>query len=148
MEKLRGIDVAKKYIGQTEKDEYRNLNMFLEDHATNKDIKIDVRITPWCAAFVNACERCIGNPGNGKLLALSFKSYGTDVEDWNDDVKEGDIVCFVFPDSKPGHGHVSYFSDWDDSKNTVRCLGGNQKDAVRYADYNQDHIVAIRRPPQ
>ncbi len=138
---MRSIDIARQYLGFTEtKNRIEFMNLFA--HA---GIRLDPATTPWCAAFVNGCEWAAGNQGNKKVNARSFVVYGNEVSDWNQ-AQEGDIL--VFPrGNNPWEGHVTFFVEWDDDKNLVKCLGGNQGDSVSYAFYNQDDILEIRRPP-
>lgn len=138
--KRLGINTAQKLIGLNENKDTQNIMGFLKQYSKNNDIAINPVETSWCAAFVNACERSVGNPGTGSLLALSFKKYGKNII--KDDVEYGDILCFVFPSDAPGHGHVTYFMH--DNGDTVSCLGGNQQNEVRISEYNWKYVVAIR----
>lgn len=136
---MLGIEVAKQYIGKQEIRDRKELMAFMKKYK----IDIDPSKTPWCAAFINATERAVGNAGTGKLNARSFLTYGTDVD--GDDAQEGDIVIFS-RGSNSWQGHVTYFVEWDDKTNTVVVLGGNQSDMVCYSHYSQDRIIGIRRP--
>lgn len=140
---MLGIDVAKKYVGLQQGLNNTQLRHLLASQAHNGDIAINPDTTSWCAAWMNFCERSAGNPGNGSLAALSFETYGNEVDP--DHAQEGDILVFKFPFDAPGHGHVTYFVNWDDAANTVHCLGGNQSHMVKYSDYIQDYVVAVRR---
>ncbi len=145
---MKGIDILKNHIGQNITDDWRTLNDFIDEEAINGDIRLDVRTTSWCAGTINVCERIVGNPGTGSLLALSFLKYGESTTDKDDNyqAQEGDIVVFQWPNEEgTGHGHVTYFVSFNDSNNTVRCLGGNQEHSVKYSDYSQDYILDIRR---
>jgi len=138
-----GIDVAKKYLGLQEVKDNKQIKALLKSQAIHSDIAIDPAQTSWCAAWINFCEREVGNPGTGQLLANSFKHYGNEID--ADDAQEGDIIVFHFPSDSPGHGHVTYFVEWNDANNTLKCLGGNQHNMVDYSSYIQDYVVAIRR---
>jgi len=142
---MLGIEIAKKYLGFHEIRDNYTLRQLFKSKAVNGDIAIDPAKVSWCAAWINFCERSVGNTGNGHLNAQSFKTYGEDVTDW-DSTKEGDIIVFHFPTEPAANGHVTYFVSWDDGANTVKCLGGNQDNEVKYSNYNQDYITAIRRP--
>lgn len=141
---LTPVEFMRTMIGLNEVDNREELMGILRKYAINGDIAIDPSKTSWCAASVNACEREGGNKGTGKLNAQSFLTYGEDVENW-DDAKEGDIVVFHFPSDLDWQGHVTYFIEWDDNNNAVKCLGGNQRNGVNIASYSQDYIKAIRR---
>lgn len=138
-----GLDVCKQYDGLQQDRNNTQLRNLLASEAVNGDIAINPAQTSWCAAWMNFCERSIGNPGTGSLAALSFKTYGQSVDP--DNAQPGDILVFVFPFDSPGHGHVTYFLSWDDDANTVNCLGGNQNHMIKESAYVQDYIVAIRR---
>lgn len=139
---MKGFDVAKNHIGLQEVRDRSELIKLFKLVAKNNDIVIDPSKTPWCAAWINYCERAAGKPGNGKLNARSFLTYGNKVE--GDDAELGDILIFT-RGSNTWQGHVCYFVDWDDDNNTVICLGGNQSDMVCYTHYSQDRLIGIRR---
>jgi uncharacterized protein (TIGR02594 family) len=139
---MKGIDVALSYLGKQEKRDRKELISLFKKYARKGDIVIDPATTPWCAAFVNACERSIGNTGTGKLNARSFLHYGTVVDPKN--AKEGDIIIFK-RGSSTWQGHVAYFVKYDKKSGTVVCLGGNQADMVCYSHYATDRILGIRR---
>lgn len=140
---MLGIDVAKKYIGLQEVRDNGKLRELLKLQAIDGDISIDPAQTSWCAAWVNFCERSVGNPGTGKLNAQSFLTYGEQIEE--EDAIEGDIVVFHFPFDNAWQGHVTYFESWSDNTNQVLCLGGNQSNMVKYSNYVQDYVKEIRR---
>jgi len=133
-----GFDVAKKYLGKQEVRDRCELMGFFK---ANK-IPVDPKTTPWCSGFINACERSVGNPGTGSLMARSFLKYGLKIK--KDDAKPGDIL--IFSRGSNGYsGHVTYFAGWYNDNNTVLCLGGNQADQVCYSHYAQDRLLGIRR---
>lgn len=138
-----GIDVAKKYVGLQEVRDNAKIQELLKSQSHHGDIDIDPAKVSWCAAWINFCERSVGNPGTGLLNAQSFKTYGKEVKE--DDAVEGDIVVFHFPSDADWQGHVTYFKDWNDAHNQVTCLGGNQSNMVKYSTYIQDYVIAIRR---
>lgn len=140
---MLGIEVMKQHLGQQEIRDRTVLKQFLASQAHNGDIAIDPARISWCAAMMNACERSVGNPGTGLLNARSFLTYGKPVD--ADHAQEGDIVVFHFPFDDASHGHVTYFVEWDDADNKIKCLGGNQSNMVKYSEYIQDYVVDIRR---
>lgn len=135
---MKGIEVAKTYLGMREVRD----RVLLQEFFSSQGISCNPKTTPWCAAFVNSCERSAGFKGNGRLNARSFLTYGVNIDEEN--AEEGDILIFDF-EGDGIHGHVTYFVEWDDDNNQVKCLGGNQTDQVCYAYYSQDKIVGIRR---
>ncbi len=137
---MTGYEIAKTMLGLHEVKDNAKIRQFLLKEG--KDLDIDVSTTPWCAAFVNACERKAGNLGTGKLNARSFLAYGIDVP--FKDVKKGDIAIFARGGSS-WQGHVAYV-DGIESNGLVRTLGGNQGDAVSIGWYHSDRLLAVRRP--
>ncbi len=144
---MSGYDIALTMDGKDEVNNYKELNQYLSDHANNKDIKIDVRKTAWCAAIMNAWERAAGKQGTGKLNARSFSNYGVKVDLKN--AKPGDIV--VFERGNDGwSGHVAYFVSTDGK--SITHFGGNQwsttrgaSDEVNYGKTAISKLLAIRR---
>lgn len=138
---MLGIDVAKTKLGLQEvKDRKALIDFFKTNH-----IDLDPSTTPWCAAFVNSCERTAGKPGNGKLNARSFLTYGTEVP--KNQIQHGDILVFA-RGSSTWQGHVTYFDAWDHDKQgnvIMRVLGGNQSDSVCYSWYSLGKAIGIRR---
>lgn len=135
---MRGIDIAKQYLKYHERTNRKELIEFFKDNGEF----CDPATTPWCAYFVGACERSVGNDGTGSGAAQSYLQYGTPVT--LKQAQEGDIVIF-----KRGNvawqGHVTYFVQ-NNGNGTIKCLGGNQGDMVCYANYNTNSLMGIRRP--
>ncbi len=138
-----GIDIAEKYIGLEEVKNNLQLRQFFQKNSRNVDIDINPETTSWCAAFINACERTVGNKGTGKLNAQSFNIYGTEIS--SDNIQRGDILVFHFPFDSSWQGHVTYFDSKDASGN-LNCLGGNQDNSVKYSIYDKQYLKHIRRP--
>lgn len=140
---MLGIDIAKKYIGLKEDKDNKVLKDFLKSHG--HDIAIDPDVIAWCSAFVNACEREVGNKGTGLLNARSFLKYGKPVD--LKDAQYGDIVIFKRGNNN-WQGHVAYYSDLEVSKKgtTIITVGGNQSDSVSYGYYSVDSLLGVRRP--
>ncbi len=93
---------------------------------------------PWCAAFVGAMLANNGYKTTGSLMARSFLNYGTVL----DKPKEGAVVVFARGSAPAGHvGFVDSFT-----ASTVRCLGGNQSDAVTVANFARSKVLGYRWP--
>ena len=138
---MLGIDIAKTKLGLQERDDNKELKEFLRINAKQGDIAIDPATTPWCACFVNACEREVGNKGTGKPNARSFLDYGYVIP--LAEIKYGDIC--IFPrNNSTWQGHVTYFEKWDNGM--LICIGGNQADEVNRQKYNPKTLLGIRRP--
>ncbi len=133
-----GLSIAKMYLGMQEiRDNTRLIEFFKKNNVTCNPAE-----TPWCSAFINACERQAGKRGTGSLAARSFLKYGKGLDE--DDAEEGDIIIFKRGNS-PFEGHVAYFIEWADDENCVKVLGGNQSDRVCYNLHSQDGILGVRR---
>ena len=139
---MRGIDVAFKMHGFQEVRDNKHLRVFFQKYAIKKDLDIDPAKISWCAAFINACERAIGNSGTGKLTARSFLTYGKKV--LLQDARQGDICIFARGNSK-WQGHVTYFVSFYGAY--LVCFGGNQTDAVGYQIRTRAGFLGIVRPP-
>ena len=138
---MTGYDVAKSHLGLHEVKDRRELMKFMSAHG----MVIDPSTTPWCAAFIGACERKAGKLGTGKYNARSYLTYGTPVK--LKDAVKGDIVVFSRGGSS-WQGHVTYFDgmDQDSEGNTLlRVLGGNQRDSVCVSYYPLTRLLGIRR---
>lgn len=143
---VRGYDIAREKLGLHEVRNTHELVDFFKKNSVNGDIRIDPSRTPWCAAFVNACERAAGCKGTGSCLARSFLKYGIKV-DKIEDARAGDIVIFKRGGST-WQGHVAYLDGIDKDKygNTlVRTVGGNQSDSVSIGWYHLNRLIGIRR---
>lgn len=141
---MLGIEIAKEYLGLQEKTDKKDLIAFFREQAINNDIIIDPSTTPWCSAFMNSCERAVGNPGTGKLNARSWLKYGKEVS--RSDVREGDLLVFERGNSS-WQGHITYFVNFQEkiSGMWINCLGGNQSDSVCYSMYPLNRLLGIRR---
>lgn len=129
----RILEDAKKYIGLSETENPGQLTAL---------VHVDVRTTPWCAAFVNAILHDLGIKGTDSNLARSFLKLGTDS---TKDPQIGDLVVFQRGNSS-WQGHITILAEeFDSDEDTVTCLGGNQKDSVCYAAFRKDNILGIRR---
>lgn len=135
---MSGYGIALQYINLHEVKDNAKLAQFMKKYK----VSINPATTPWCAAFINACERASGNPGNGKLNARSFLTYGRKVT--SKDVRKGDIVIF----SRGGstwQGHVAYFDGFENKGRIIRTLGGNQSDKVCIGWYDARRLLGFRR---
>jgi len=130
------MDVAKSFIGQHEVRDGAALSAFIKRAG---GLSIDPRVTPWCAAFVNAVLGAAGVKGTGKLNARSFLNFGQATSQ----PKIGDIVVLSRGDPNGWQGHVGFFQGYDD-KGNVLVLGGNQGDKVSIAPYKADRVLGYR----
>lgn len=135
---MTAIDIGKSLLGLQEiKDKKKLMDLF-----KSVGIICNPATTSWCSAFMNYCQIAAGNKGTMSLMAKSWAKWGVKVEP--DDAKEGDAVVFN-RGSDPVFGHIAFFVEWDDDRNLVKVLGGNQSDKVCYSYYPQNRIFTIRR---
>lgn len=135
---MNPFNLAKEMLGLQEVRDRKRLMEFFKQNGFN----FDPSKYPWCAVFVNCCERACGKSGTGKENARSFEKYGKEINE--EDAQPGDIIVLKRGISN-WQGHVGYFVEWRDDENTVVVLGGNQSDRVCYAKYIQDNILGMRR---
>jgi len=105
--------------------------------------------TPWCAVTQNAALGLNGEKGTGSAAALSFSTWGHEV-DWTDALP-GDMVVFEWTDADgnvTGH-HVAQFVS--QQGNFVTCIGGNQLDRptgfheISIKTFGKDSVINVRR---
>ncbi|WP_234842779.1 TIGR02594 family protein [Sinorhizobium meliloti] len=126
--------VTKQVLGMNEKADAGVISDFIKRSA---GINIDPRVTPWCAAFVNAVLGAQGIEGTGKLNARSFLNFGMPT----DAPKPGDIV--VMSRGSGAQGHVGFFQGYDANGN-ILVLGGNQSNSVKVSAYGIDRLLGFR----
>ena len=132
----RLLDSASRYRGQSE----RGNNDPLRALFAQANVKVDPKITAWCAAFVNAVLATNGLPGTASLSARSFLGYG----EATDRPVKGDIV--VSRRGTGDQGHVGFY-EGTDAKGNVRVLGGNTADKVGTQTVNRSDVLGFRRAP-
>lgn len=140
--KLTPMEVAQDYLGLTEENDSKVISAFIKKSAGTS---INPRVTPWCAAFMNALIGASGGEGTGKLNARSFLEYGTPTKT----ASEGDIVVFS-RGSDPTKGHVGLYAGeiTKGGERFIKVLGGNQGDSVSIAEYPASTLLGVRKPPK
>lgn len=108
------------------------------------DIKDPVNV-PWCAAFVSGVLKRKGyKPSKSPNNARSYLTYGKHVDITQ--AQEGDIAVF----NRKGGGHVGFYVSH--SGDSIKILGGNQKDSVSYSTRSitekGNELLGIRRPTE
>lgn len=93
--------------------------------------------TAWCAACACAALAKNGFASPDSALAEDFDNYGTPCE-----LKYGAIVTFRWFN---GDRHVSFYCG-EDAWGRLKCLGGNQGDALKYSSFSKDDVKAVRWP--
>lgn len=133
----RWLDLAKAEIGTKEAPGYANnpvVQKYYEDAGAGK-LPDSV---PWCAAFVGAMLKRAGVSPSGYLAARSYLTWGQKLSR----PIPGAIV--VFSRGNAWQGHVAFFDR--DNGNSLRVVGGNQGDAVTYANYPKSRVLGYRWP--
>lgn len=133
---MNAFDLAAANIGLNETGK----KAALQDYLTTGGANLDPATTAWCAAFVNATLQQSGGTGTGSNMARSFMEWGTGVSE----PQRGDLAVFSRGDPNGPFGHVGFFDGYNQD-GTIRVLGGNQGDAVGYANYSKADLLGFRR---
>lgn len=112
----------------------------IQEYLSNGGVNLDPAVTAWCAAFVGATLKQAGMEGTGSNLARSYLDWGQAVTE----PQKGDVAVFSRGDPNGPYGHVGFFDGYNED-GTIRVLGGNQGDAVSYANYGADKLLGFRR---
>ena len=100
-----------------------------DKHTTMKATSDEV---PWCSAFVNFVVDTSGFVGTLSAAAASWRNWGVPLEI----PIKGCIVILPRNDpSNPNAAHVTFCDHPDISNGIIRCLGGNQSDAVKVSRF-------------
>jgi uncharacterized protein (TIGR02594 family) len=92
----------------------------------------------WCAAFVGAMMHETGYKGTGSLMARSYLQWGAQL------VKPRKGCVVVFKRGAAPAGHVGFVDDFTATQ--IRCLGGNQSNAVTIAPFKRADVLGYRWP--
>ena len=142
-----GIEAGKTVAAKTVK-----IHKHLGKHESSKIVaryissrlgyRINLKKTPWCAAFVNAVLKDRGLKGTKSLAARSFLKWGKAVKA----PKKGDIMVFKRGKSK-WQGHVAFYvsKGTKNGKAGYMVLGGNQDNKVKVKWYSKSRLISIRR---
>lgn len=95
--------------------------------------------TPWCSAFVNWCVVQVGLQGTDSARARSWLDWGVTTAK----PTFGCIVVLWRGSPASTSGHVGFFAGSDD-RESIRLLGGNQKNRVCVATYPAARVVDYR----
>lgn len=105
------------------------------------NVKVDPKITAWCAAFVNAVLATNNLPGTGSLAARSFLGYGSATDKPN----KGDIVV-LRRGNNAAEGHVGFYAG-EGKNGNILVTGGNQGHSVSTASFKRSDVLGFRRAP-
>ncbi len=129
------ITIAQAEIGVREISGKRHHPRIIEYHSATGGFSDDE--TPWCASFVNWVLQQAGQEGTGSARALSFRSYGRQLER----PAYGSIAVFSYGG---GRGHIGFVVGHQGNK--LLILGGNQGNQVQVRAYNTSQIIAYVVP--
>ena len=108
----------------------------LEYHATTT-LHATKDETPWCSSFVNWVMKHAGKTGTNSAAAASWLSWGTHLAG----PSAGAIVVIKKKGASSDAGtgstsgfHVGFYVSG--SSSSVRVLGGNQSDSVKYSNFS------------
>lgn len=122
-------------------------NPRIVEYHQHTSLKADDEAVPWCAAFICWCidkaheYGWIGSSSTNKATARSYLTWGVSSRK---NPAKGDIAIFSRGTSKTS-GHVTFFCEYTKFGVMVKCYGGNQGDAVCYAEYPRWRLLDIRR---
>lgn len=140
-ENLTPYDVAKQYLGVKEIPGKKHNGVIL-NWLRRLQISIFEDETPWCSTFINFCALESGYERTGKLNARSWLDIGEKIT--TQDAREGDVVIFERGTSG-WEGHVAFLVSHNRAAGTMRCFGGNQRNAVNVSPYETRKLLGIRR---
>jgi uncharacterized protein (TIGR02594 family) len=94
--------------------------------------------TPWCAAFMDWCQKRAGVTTPNKLNARSYLDFSTPTTT----PEIGDIVVFWRIDPLGALGHVGFFIRQTDKM--IYVLGGNQDSEVSIKPFPKTQLLGYR----
>lgn len=95
--------------------------------------------TSWCGAAMNHwCAQAGHPPPRYPALARSWLKWGRPTKE----PQAGDVVVFWREDPAGWKGHVALYINRESTK--IRCLGGNQGNAVTIAEYDVGRVLGYR----
>lgn len=138
--KLHEVATAELGVHETPGPEATARIIEYDSHTTLKATSDEVA---WCSAFANFVADTAGFPGAHSAAARSWTSYGVPLD-------EPILGCIVVLDrhdaSNPNAAHVTFCDHPDISNGIIRCIGGNQGDAVSVARFPIEKVIAYRSP--
>ncbi|MGA1861037.1 TIGR02594 family protein [Azospirillum sp. 11R-A] len=132
------LAIAQGEVGQQEVHGPKN-NSRIVEYASCTSLGATDDETPWCSSFVNWCMIHSGISGTGSAAARSWLKWGVPL----DEPKVGCVVVFRRGTS-PQSGHVGFVLA--DNGQTLKVLGGNQRNRVCVMDYRKSEVLGYRWP--
>lgn len=99
--------------------------------------------TAWCSSFVNAMAKATGRECSDSLAARSWLDVGERVS--LRDARPGDVVIFWRGKKNGWQGHVAFFEYYNEKRELLYVLGGNQGNEVNVSGYPKARLLGIRR---
>lgn len=136
---MKWLDVARDELGVSEVAGKVARPRILEYFAAAGHSEVKSDETAWCSAFVNFCMEESGIRGTMSLAARSWLRWGKAC-----DPQPGAIG--VWPRGKSEwQGHVAIVEEVKGDR--VKCIGGNQGNAVTEKWFNIETALGFRWPP-
>lgn len=132
------LDLAHEHIGVKEWAELGSNNPQVIEYYREAGVPQQNDEVPWCAAFVGAILRRAGYEGTRSLMARSYLKWGRTLKQ----PVRGCVV--VLTRGAAPSGHVAFVDTW--TPTVLRCIGGNQGNAVSIANYPRSQVLGFRWP--
>lgn len=130
--------IAEKEIGTLELAGSGNNPRVIEYHSVTS-LRATKDSVPWCASFVSWCLEQAKIPSARSAWARSYLKFG-------DRLKLPLPGCIVVLERGANSGHVGFFERYDEVRDRVYLLGGNQKDAVCISGYARSRVLGYFWP--
>ena len=116
------------------------------EYDSHTTLKATSDSTPWCSAFANYVADTAGEQykfkGTHSAAARSWLDWGVVLAT----PVKGCIVVIDRKDaSNPNAAHVCFY-DSNNGNGTIKCLGGNQSDSVKFSNFPTTKIIGYRAP--
>ena len=113
------------------------------EYASHTTMKATSDEVPWCSSFANWVTDTAGYPGNHSAAARSWLNWGLPID-------APILGCIVVMDrhdaANPTAAHVTICDHPDISNGMIRCIGGNQGDAVKVSRFPTAKVLGYRVP--
>ncbi|MBZ5617606.1 MAG: TIGR02594 family protein [Acidobacteriia bacterium] len=131
------LEIAKHELGVHENSLPGRDNKRIVEYHSTTTLKATDDETPWCSSFVNWVMIKSGHSGTNSAAAKSWLKWGSELSN----PSEGAVTVIkrkgASSDKATGSAtgfHVAFYIS--PTKDTIRLLGGNQSDQVKYSNFN------------
>lgn len=139
---LRFHEIARRELGVHEIPG-PEANARIVEYAKHTTYKATSDEVPWCSSFVNYVVDTAGLAGTHSAAARSWLKWGVSLSN-------PILGCIVVLDrhdiDNPNAAHVTICDHPDISNGIIRCIGGNQRDAVKVSRYATGKVLGYRAP--